>query len=68
MKGMLGAAAEVSDMSLACRRIGPIAFEERFEQGEEGFGRRRSLVCQVVQIVRACDARRNVLVCMVDSE
>ena len=33
VKGMLGVAEEVSDISLACRQIGPIRFKEKFEQG-----------------------------------
>jgi catabolite regulation protein CreA len=28
---------EVSDISLACRQIGPIRFKAKFEQGEERF-------------------------------
>src|SRR6478609_6715861 len=34
-KGWLGLAEEVSDISLACRQIGPIRFKEKFEQGED---------------------------------
>src|SRR5512140_149713 len=42
-KGWLGVAEEVSDISLACRQIGPIRFKEKFQQGEDMFRRRRSL-------------------------
>ena len=62
LKGWIGVAEEVSDISLACRQIGPVRFKEKFEQGEEVFRRRRSLFFKKMQIVRGCDAKRNVLV------
>jgi catabolite regulation protein CreA len=34
-KGWVGVAEEVSDISLACRQIGPIRFKAKFEQGED---------------------------------
>ena len=42
-KGWIGVAEEVSDISLACRQIGPIRFKAKFEQGEDVFRKRRSL-------------------------
>jgi len=42
-KGWLGIAEEVSDISLACRQIGPIRFKAKFEQGDDVFRQRRSL-------------------------
>src|SRR5688500_3444241 len=67
-KGWIGVAEEVSDISLACRQIGPIRFKEKFEQGTDVFRRRRSLFFKRMQIVRGCDAKRNVLVYMVYSD
>ncbi|GIK80596.1 MAG: hypothetical protein BroJett024_17010 [Alphaproteobacteria bacterium] len=67
-KGWLGVAEEVSDISLACRQIGPIRFKTKFEQGDDVFRQRRSLFFKKMQIVRGCDARRNVLVYMVYSD
>ena len=67
-KGWIGVAEEVSDISLACRQIGPIKFKARFEQGEDVFRQRRSLFFKKMQIVRGCDAKRNVLVYMVYSD
>ncbi|TMJ02127.1 MAG: hypothetical protein E6G97_13205 [Alphaproteobacteria bacterium] len=67
-KGWAGFAEEVSDISLACRQIGPIKFTGKFEQGEDVFRRRRSLLFKKMQIVRGCDAKRNVLVYMVYSD
>lgn len=67
-KGWLGLAEEVSDISLACRQIGPIRFKQKFSQGEDVFRQRRSLFFKKMQIVRGCDAKRNVLVYMVYSD
>jgi len=68
LKGWIGVAEEVSDISLACRQIGPIRFEAKFEQGEDMFRKRRSLFFKKMQIVRGCDIKRNVLVYMVYSD
>jgi CreA protein len=67
-KGWIGVAEEVSDISLACRQIGPIRFKAKFEQGEDVFRKRRSLFFKKMQIVRGCDTKRNVLVYMVYSD
>ena len=68
IKGWLGVAEEVSDISLACRQIGPIHFKNKLEQGDDMFRQRRSLFFKKMQIVRGCDAKRNVLVYMVYSD
>jgi CreA protein len=68
LKGWIGVAEEVSDISLACRQIGPIRFKKKFEQGEDVFLARRSLFFKKMQIVRGCDTKRNVLVYMVYSD
>ena len=67
-KGWLGLAEEVSDISLACRQIGPIRFKNKLGQGDDMFRQRRSLFFKKMQIVRGCDAKRNVLVYMVYSD
>ena len=67
-KGWLGLAEEVSDISLACRQIGPIRFKDKMVQGDDMFRQRRSLFFKKMQIVRGCDAKRNVLVYMVYSD
>jgi CreA protein len=68
IKGWLGIAEEVSDISLACRQVGPIHFKNKFAQGEEMYRRRRSVLFKKMQIVRGCDAKRNVLVYLVYSD
>ena len=67
-KGWVGVAEEVSDISLACRQVGPIKFKAKFEQGEDVFRKRRSLFFKKMQIVRGCDTKRNVLIYMVYSD
>jgi len=67
-KGWIGVAEEVSDISLACRQVGPIKFKAKFEQGDDVFRQRRSLLFKKMQIVRGCDPKRNVLVYMVYSD
>jgi CreA protein len=68
VSGALGVAEEVSDISLACRQIGPIAFKGTFAQGDIVFTERRSLVFKRMRIVRGCDVKRNVLVYLVYSD
>lgn len=68
VEGMLGLAEETSDISLACRQIGPISFKEKFEQGSDMYRQSRSLFFKKMQIVRGCDAKRNVLVYLVYSD
>ena len=65
VKGMLGVAEQTSDVSIACRQVGPIKFKRQLAQGDEMFRERRSLFFKKMQIVRGCDAKRNVLVYMV---
>jgi len=68
VKGWIGVAEQVSDISLACRQIGPIRFKAKLAQGEDVFRQRRSLFFKKMQIVRGCDTKRNVLVYMVYSD
>ncbi len=65
ISGMFGVAEETSDVSLACRQVGPISFKEKFSQGDEMFTERRSVFFKKMRIVRGCDAKRNVLVYLV---
>jgi CreA protein len=68
LSGMFGVAEEVSDVSLACRQVGPISFKEKFEQGDEMFRTRRSLIFKKTRIVRGCDTKRNTLVYVIYSD
>jgi CreA protein len=68
ISGALGFAEQTSDISLACRQYGAIKFKEKFEQGDVVFRERRSFFFKKMQIIRGCDAKRNVLVYMVYSD
>ena len=68
ISGTLGLAEQVSDVSLACRQIGPVKFKKKFEQGDVVFRQSRSFFFKKMQIVRGCDAKRNVLVYLVYSD
>ena len=68
LAGAFGLAEEVSDISLACRQYGPVKFKSKMNQGDVVFRERRSLIFKKMQIVRGCDAKRNVLVYMVYSD
>ena len=68
VKGALGLAEQVSDISLACRQIGPIKFKAKTEQGAVVIRESRSFFFKKMQIVRGCDEKRNVLVYLVYSD
>jgi CreA protein len=68
VKGWLGLAEQVSDISLSCSQIGSIHFKSKMGQGDDIFRQRRSLFFKKMQIVRGCDVKRNVLVYMVYSD
>ena len=68
LSGMFGLAEEVSDISLACRQIGPIKIKEKFAQGDVVYRQSRSIFFKKMQVVRGCDTKRNVLVYLVYSD
>jgi CreA protein len=68
IKGSLGLAEDTSDASIACRQVGPIRFARKFKQGDEVFQKSRSLLFKTLNIVRGCDAKRNVLIYLVYSD
>ncbi|MBX9932183.1 MAG: CreA family protein [Methylobacterium sp.] len=70
IRGSLGLAEDVSDISLACRQVGPVSFKgkDKLRQGEVVFSERRSLIFKSMQIVRGCDVKRNTLIYMVYSD
>ncbi|RPJ06503.1 MAG: hypothetical protein EHM37_19725 [Deltaproteobacteria bacterium] len=62
VKGAVGVAEDTSDVSIACRQIGPISFVGELKDGEEVFEEQRSLLFKELQVVRFFDRERNVLV------
>ncbi|MBE7203335.1 MAG: CreA family protein [Parafilimonas terrae] len=68
LSGALGLAEQTSDVSLACRQVGPISFKSKSAQGDVVVSERRSLLFKRMQIVRGCDSKRNTLVYMAYSD
>jgi len=62
VKGGLGLAEDRSDVSIACRQVGPIRIVGELKDGERVFDEHRSLVFKSLQVVRFFDRERNVLV------
>ena len=62
LKGALGVAEDTSDVSIACRQIGPIHITGSLKDGETVFDERRSLLFKQLHVVRFFDRGRNVLV------
>ena len=60
--GAVGVAEEVSDVSIACRQVGPLRFKETLPLQEDAFTERRSLIFKTLHVVRMVDTDRNVLV------
>jgi CreA protein len=68
LAGAFGVAEQTSDVSLACRQVGPVKFLDKSDQGDVAFKERRSLLFKTMQIVRGCDAKRNTIVYMAYSD
>jgi CreA protein len=68
LKGWIGVAEEVSDISLACRQIGPIRSKRNSRKVRTCSALAARCSSRKMQIVRGCDTRRNVLVYMVYSD
>ena len=62
VKGQLGVAEDTSDVSIACRQVGPIKIVGELKDGETVFDEHRSLVFKKLHVVRFFDRKRNVLV------
>jgi CreA protein len=68
ISGSLGLAEDTSDASIACRQIGPVRFLEKFDDGEQVFSQRTSLLFKTMQVVRFFDKKRNTLIYLVYSD
>ena len=64
IKSALGFAAQTSDVSLACRQVGPITINEKFGQGDDAFSESRSFFAKQLHISRGCDTTYNELIYM----
>ena len=68
IKGSLGLAEDTSDASIACRQVGPIHIKEDFDEGEEVFSERRSILFKKLHVVRFFDKKRNTIVYLAYSD
>ena len=68
VKGELGVAEDTSDVSIACRQVGPIKIVGELKDGERVFDEHRSLLFKKLQVVRFFDRERNVLVYVAHSD
>jgi len=56
IKGALGLAEDTSDASVAVRQTGPIKVKESFENGEDAFSEKRSILFKRLHVSRFWDA------------
>lgn len=68
IKGAIGIAEDKSNASVACRHVGPLAFNGKLPQQEEVFSERASILFKHVRVVRMVDPKRNALVYLVYSD
>ena len=68
IKGAVGLAEDKAESSVACRQVGPIAFNGKVPQQDEVFSERASMFFKHVRVVRMVDQRRNALVYLVYSD
>ena len=70
IKGAVGLAENPSDVSIACRQVGPIDADAvaKLKEREEVFSARISAIFKTTQVVRFVDRKRNVLVYLTYSD
>ena len=68
VKGALGVAEDLSEASIDCQQVGPIAFSGPLQMQEEIFSERISLVFKKIRVVRMIDKQRNTLVYLTYSD
>ncbi len=70
VSGAMGLAENPSDVSLACRQVGPIdpAAVTKLKDRDEVFSQRTSIIFKSTQVVRMIDRKRNVLVYLTYSD
>ena len=69
IKGGLGLAEDRAEASIACRQVGPIAFNGgKMDKQEEMYSERTSLVFKKLRVIRMVDSKRNALVYLTYSD
>jgi CreA protein len=70
ISGAMGLAENPSDVSLACRQVGPIdaTAVSKLKDRDEVFSQRTSIIFKSTQVVRMIDRKRNVLIYLTYSD
>lgn len=70
VSGAMGLAENPSDVSLACRQVGPLdpASIAKLKDKDEVFSQRTSIIFKSTQVVRMIDRKRNVLIYLTYSD
>ena len=68
IKGGLGLAEDTSDASIACRQVGAITIKSKFDNGDQVFSEKRSIMFKRLRVVRFLDQKRNTLVYLAYSD
>jgi CreA protein len=68
IKGGLGLAEDTSDAAIACRQVGQITIKSKFENGDQVFSEKRSIMFKRLRVVRFLDQKRNTLVYLAYSD
>lgn len=68
ISGSLGIAEDKSDVSIACRAVGPLKIITQFTPGEQVFTESRSPMFKKLRVVRFYDAQRQVIVYLAYSD
>lgn len=66
--GSIGLAEDKSDVSIACRAVGPLKIIAQFTPGEQVFTESRSPMFKKLRVVRFWDAQRQVIVYLAYSD
>lgn len=68
LSGAIGLAEDKSDVSIACRAVGPLRITTAFQPGELVFTESRSPLFKKLRVVRFWDAQRQVIVYLAYSD
>lgn len=68
VSGTLGLAEDKSDVSIACRAVGPLKIVQQFPNGEIAFGESRSPLFKKLKVARFWDPQRQVIVYLAYSD
>ncbi len=68
LTGAVGLAEDKSDVSIACRQVGPLKLLAQFTPGEQVFTESRSPLFKKLRVVRFWDPKRQVIVYLAYSD